>query len=194
MTQGPSVLPCPSPIPRPTSQVLDPRQTLADVVKNPPDSCRCLWWVQFFMWWRMQCWRQSLRTLSGPAAAHQAPRVSEHEGTRTEHSHVQMQTIVALVLLLLPTYKLSSPGLLEYLLLSRSVQSCLTLCNLKPSSPPGASVRGIFQARILERVAILLLQGIFPIQGRTRVSWDPTSRIGRWGLYHWAARGALHGI
>ena len=103
-------------------------------------------------------------------AAHQAPRVSEHEGTRTEHSHVQMQTIVALVLLLLPTYKLSFPGLLEYLLLSRSVQSCLTLCNLKPSSPPGASVRGIFQARILERVAILLLQGIFPIQGRTRVS------------------------
>ena len=32
-------------------------------------------------------------------------------------------------------------------------------------SPPGSSVHGISQARILEWVAIFLLQGIFPTQG-----------------------------
>ena len=33
-------------------------------------------------------------------------------------------------------------------------QSCLTLCNLMNCSLPSSSVRGIFQARILEKVAI----------------------------------------
>ena len=34
------------------------------------------------------------------------------------------------------------------------VQSCPTLCEHMNSSPTGSSVHGIFQARILERVAI----------------------------------------
>ena len=33
-------------------------------------------------------------------------------------------------------------------------QSCLTLCNPMDCGPPGSSVRGILQARILERVAV----------------------------------------
>ena len=33
-------------------------------------------------------------------------------------------------------------------------QSCLTLCYLMDFSPPGSSLHGIFQARILKRVAI----------------------------------------
>ena len=33
-------------------------------------------------------------------------------------------------------------------------KSCLTLCNLVDCHPPGSSVHGIFQARILEWVAI----------------------------------------
>ena len=33
-------------------------------------------------------------------------------------------------------------------------QLCLTLCNPMDCSPPGSSVHGIFQARILEWVAI----------------------------------------
>ena len=37
-------------------------------------------------------------------------------------------------------------------------QSCLTLYNPMNCSPPGFSVHGIFQARILEWVAIFLLQ------------------------------------
>ena len=41
-------------------------------------------------------------------------------------------------------------------------QLYLTLCD--PLSLPGSSVHGILQARILEWVAVLFLQGIFPTQ------------------------------
>ena len=37
---------------------------------------------------------------------------------------------------------------------AKSLQSCLTLCDLMDCSLPGSSVHGIFQARILEWVAI----------------------------------------
>ena len=37
---------------------------------------------------------------------------------------------------------------------AKSLQSCLTLCNPMDCSPPGCSVHGILQARILEWVAI----------------------------------------
>ena len=43
-------------------------------------------------------------------------------------------------------------------------QSCLTLCEPMDYSPPGSSVHGIFQARILEWVAISFSRGIFPTQ------------------------------
>ena len=46
-----------------------------------------------------------------------------------------------------------------------SAQSCLTLCDPMDNSPPGSSVSWIFQARILEWVAISFLQGIFSTQG-----------------------------
>ena len=45
-------------------------------------------------------------------------------------------------------------------------QSCPALCNTMDCSPSGSSVHGIFQARILECVAMSsFLQGIFPSQG-----------------------------
>ena len=37
---------------------------------------------------------------------------------------------------------------------AKSLQSCLTLCNPMDGSPPGSSVHGIFQARVLEWGAI----------------------------------------
>ena len=40
-------------------------------------------------------------------------------------------------------------------------QSCLILCDPVDCSPPGSSVHGISQARILERVAISFSQGSF---------------------------------
>ena len=33
---------------------------------------------------------------------------------------------------------------------AKSLQSCLTLCHPMDCSPPGSSVQGIFQARVLE--------------------------------------------
>ena len=48
---------------------------------------------------------------------------------------------------------------------SEVAQSCPTLCNPMNCSPPGSSLHGILQARVLEWVAIFLLQGIFLTQG-----------------------------
>ena len=47
----------------------------------------------------------------------------------------------------------------------QSLQSCPTLCNPTDCSPPGSSVRGILQARILEWVAMPSSREIFPNQG-----------------------------
>ena len=49
--------------------------------------------------------------------------------------------------------------------LSEVAQSCLTLCDPVDRSPPGSSIHGILQARILEWVAISFSKGIFPTQG-----------------------------
>ena len=59
-----------------------------------------------------------------------------------------------------------------------SVQSCPTLCNPMAFSLLGSTVHGIFQARILEWVAMPLLQGIFPTQ---ESNWDLLHC--RWILY-----------
>ena len=49
-------------------------------------------------------------------------------------------------------------------------QSCLTLCDPIDCSPPGSSVRGILQARILEWVAIPFSRGSSQARGWTQVS------------------------
>ena len=49
-------------------------------------------------------------------------------------------------------------------------QSCLTLCNPIDCSPPGSSVHGILQARILEWVAISFSRGSSRPRNQTRVS------------------------
>ena len=46
---------------------------------------------------------------------------------------------------------------------------CLTHCDPMDCNPPGFSVYGIFQARILEWVAISSSRGIFPTQGSNQV-------------------------
>ena len=48
---------------------------------------------------------------------------------------------------------------------AKSLQSCTALCDPMDCSPPGFSVHGIFQARVLELGCHFLLQGIFPTQG-----------------------------
>ena len=54
--------------------------------------------------------------------------------------------------------------------ISEVAQSCLTLCNPVDGSPPGSSVHGILQARILEWVAISFSRGSSWSRDRTQVS------------------------
>ena len=64
-------------------------------------------------------------------------------------------------------------------------KSCPTLCDPMDCSPPGSSVHGIFQARILEWGAISSSRG----SSRHR-DWIRISCIGSWVLYHRAAKEA----
>ena len=61
---------------------------------------------------------------------------------------------------------------------AKSPQSCPTLCDPVDQSPPGSSVQGILQARILEWVTVPSSRA----SSRTR---DPTH--GLLGLLHWQA-------
>ena len=61
-------------------------------------------------------------------------------------------------------------------------QLCLTLCDPRNCSLPGSSVSGIFQARILECVAISSSRGSSQPRDGTRVFW--VSYIGRQIRYH----------
>ena len=61
-------------------------------------------------------------------------------------------------------------------------QSCLTLCDPMDCSPPGSSVHGTLQARILEWVVISSSRGSSQPRDQTYVSY--ISCIGRQILYH----------
>ena len=53
---------------------------------------------------------------------------------------------------------------------TRATQWYLTLCYLTDCSPPGISVHGISQARILECIAISYSRASSPSRDRTQVS------------------------
>ena len=68
---------------------------------------------------------------------------------------------------------LTSSGQIQCHLLQKSVtvtQSCLTLCDPMDCNPPGSSVHGILQARILEWVAIPFFKGSSRPRDGTQVS------------------------
>ena len=65
---------------------------------------------------------------------------------------------------------------------TKLLQLCPTLCDPMDCSPPGFSVHGIIQARILEWVAIPSFRESSPPRVRTRISY--VSSIGRQVLYH----------
>ena len=69
---------------------------------------------------------------------------------------------------------------------SSITKSCLTLRNTMECSPPGSSVYGILQARILEWVAICFSRGRSQPRDPTLISYT-----GRRVLYHWVTRGPL---
>ena len=64
---------------------------------------------------------------------------------------------------------------------------CPSLCNPMDCHPPGSSVYGISQAKILEYVAISFSRGSSWPRDRTLIFC-----IGRWILYHWTAKEVLH--
>ena len=64
---------------------------------------------------------------------------------------------------------------------TKSLQSCLSLCDPVDNSPPGSSVHGILQARMLEWVAMPCSKGSSRCRDRTCLSY--VSCIGRWVLY-----------
>ena len=64
-----------------------------------------------------------------------------------------------------PSVLTSCPPLINLHVLCAYAQSCLTVGDPMDCSPPGSSVHGTFQARILELVAISYPRGIFLIQG-----------------------------
>ena len=59
-------------------------------------------------------------------------------------------------------------------------QSCLTLCNPRDCSPPGSSVLGILQARILELVAMPYSRGSFQPRDQTQVSFTAGGFFTMW--------------
>ena len=60
-------------------------------------------------------------------------------------------------------------------------QSCLTLCDPKDCNPPGSIVHGIFQARVLEWVAICYPRGSSQPRDQACISCGSCS--GTWLLY-----------
>ena len=83
---------------------------------------------------------------------------------------------------LLPTFDLSQHEVKEW---SEVTQMCPTLCDLVDCSPPGYSVHGILQARILEWVAISFSRG----SSRPR-DWTQVSRVAGRHFNLWATRKA----
>ena len=63
-------------------------------------------------------------------------------------------------------------------------QSCSTLCNTVDGSPPGSSVHGILQARILQWVGMPFSRGSSQLRDQIRVFC--VSCICRWIIYHCA--------
>ena len=63
------------------------------------------------------------------------------------------------------------------------------LCSSMDCSPSGSSVHGIFEARILEWVAISFCRGCSQSRDQSHVFW-----IGRWILYRWATSEAPKSI
>ena len=65
---------------------------------------------------------------------------------------------------------------------AKSLQSCPTLCDPMDCGPPGSSVHGILQARIVNWVAMPSSRGSFRPTDGTHVSYILCT--GSQGLYH----------
>ena len=67
--------------------------------------------------------------------------------------------------------EMSFPFIILMCVHDRSLQSCSILCDPLDCSPPGSSVHGILQSRILEWVAMTSFRGSSQAEDETCVSW-----------------------
>ena len=80
----------------------------------------------------------------------------------------------------MPASDETKSGLKHILKWSETAQSCLTLCDPMDCSLQGSSVHGIFQARVLEWIAISFSRGSSQPRDRTRVSSTAGRRFTVW--------------
>ena len=96
------------------------------------------------------------------------------------------------------TGHLSQSRLLALLLGSEVAQSCLTLCDPMGCSLPGSSVHGIFQAIVLEWIAISFSRGSTQPRDRTQISkcWSGFSLISLTSSFTFSLNGMIqtHGF
>ena len=78
----------------------------------------------------------------------------------------------------------------DYIWLANSFQSCPTLCDCTDYRPPGSSVHGILQARILVWIAMPSSRGSFQPKDQTCISY--VSCIGRRSLFTTSATWKAH--
>ena len=67
-------------------------------------------------------------------------------------------------------FKVTYSRLIQQKRLSEVPQLCMTLCDPMDCSPPGSSVHGILQARVLESVAVPFSRGSSQPRNQTQVS------------------------
>ena len=73
---------------------------------------------------------------------------------------------------------------------AKSLQSCLTLCDPTDGNPPGSSIPGILQARILEWVAISFSNARMHAKSlqSCQTLCDPVDRGPWWAAVHMVAQ------
>ena len=98
---------------------------------------------------------------------------AQHSGVHRAHPDSQVSPFSeehspSLGLMVLPLWSMEcAQGFVVIVLV---ILSCLTLCNPMDYSPPGSSVHGILQARILEWIAIPFSRGSSWPRGWNRIS------------------------
>ena len=107
---------------------------------------------------------------------------SDAEGKNVQVTEPQVTSLTWLTQGKIALIELRTPTLSSTI--SFHVQLCSTLCDPGNWSPPGLSVHGILQARILEWTVISSSRGSSPPRDWTHVSW--VSCTGRRILYHYA--------
>ena len=102
------------------------------------------------------------------------PIIKNHLGSSQKRDQILMSHVSCIGKQILYTEPPGKPQIYEFGQTAESeseiTQSCLTLCDPVDHSPPGSSVHGILQARILEWVAISFSRGSSQPRDRTQVS------------------------